>query len=93
MSIEAQNGGGVPEATDVDERPSVSEVLRTLSEGEDMDTAFIIAGVINLQIDALKRLQIRMLLGPVDVQNMFRICRVMLTPPEYKSQFAPRRRQ
>lgn len=82
----------VPAAADVDTRPTIAETLQTLSEGEDMDTAFIIAGALNLQLEALRRLQGRHMLGPVDVQNTFRMCRVLLTPPDYSAQFASRRR-
>ena len=81
-----------PTAVDTDERPPLTEILQRLSEGEDLDTATIIAGAINLQISALQRIQGRSLLGPIDVQNLFRICRVLLTPPDYRQQY-PRQRQ
>lgn len=75
-------------------RPTISEVLQTLSEGEDMDTAVIIAGVINLQLGAMMRKQHRSHFGPQDAQIMVRICRMLLAPPPAPfSQYAPRNRQ
>jgi hypothetical protein len=79
-------------ATDIDRRPGVSDILRLISEGEDLDAAFLMAGAINLYIAALQRLQSRMHLGPLDVQNILRISRIMLTPPDRQQQFAPRPR-
>ena len=89
MSLD--NTAEMPKAVDVEDRPPITEILQRLSEGEDLDTATIIAGAVNLQISALQRLQSRTLLGPVDVQNLFRICRVLLTPPEYRPQYQRQR--
>jgi len=72
--------------------PTIGEILQTVSEGEDLDTAAILAGVVNLQLGALMRKQSRSHFGPQDAQIMVRIARMLLSPPASPySQYAPKR--
>lgn len=73
--------------------PSMAEILQAVAASEDLDACFIMSGIFNVYIDAIRRMQNRMHLGPQDIQNCLRISHVMLTPPPYDKQFAPRRRQ
>ena len=81
------------EAIKVNKPPTMSELLENIAQSEDMDACILMAGVFNVYIDSMRRLQNRIHLGPQDMQNCLRICRVILTPPAYDKQFAPRNRQ
>jgi hypothetical protein len=59
-------------------RPSISEMLHSIIEEEDLDQAFLIAGAFNLYLDAMRKRGNRHLVGPEDVQNILRICRLLL---------------
>lgn len=60
------------------QRP-LGDVFKIIAESEDMDTAFIIAGVVNLYFAMMRRKVARTDIGPDDVQKIFSICRTLLT--------------
>ena len=72
-----------------DNKPlSMGEILEFVTGSEDMDVNFILAGIINLYINAIRRTQSRTHIGPQDMQNILRICRTMITAPTYEKQFS-----
>ena len=61
--------------------PTMSEILQTISEGEDMDAAHILAGVVNLQLGMLQRKQKRNYFIAADIQTIVKNFRNLLISP------------
>ena len=87
---ETETAGLVPETVQAmkDNKPlSMGEILEFVAGSDDMDVNFILASIVNVYISALKRTQQRGHIGPQDMQNILRICKTMLTAPDYEHQF------
>lgn len=61
---------------------SIQEVIKSLSASEEDDTAFIVAGAINLYSESMRRRVGRILYGPEDVRGLFGILSVLLSTSE-----------
>lgn len=53
-------------------------MLAMILDGEDHDSAYIIAGLITIYVDAVYRRQRRLVLRSEDVIALFKVCRVIL---------------
>ena len=69
-------------------RPSISEMLHSIIEEEDLDQAYILAEAFNLYLLAIKKRGNRHTLGPQDVQNIFTISRILLSAGELEVELA-----
>lgn len=69
-------------------RPTISEMLHSIIEEEDLDQAYILAEAFNLYLIAIKKRGGRSTLGPQDVQNMLNICRILLAAGELEIELA-----
>jgi hypothetical protein len=76
-----------------DGRPGIEEVLARVSEGEDLDVAFVMAEAINLVLVANLKLRRKRALGPDDMQNILRLWRVLIGTTGGSIPGAPTRRQ
>jgi hypothetical protein len=57
---------------------SIHEAITSLLEGENADSAFIVAAAINIYNDAMRRRHGRLIYGPADVLALFEICKILL---------------
>ena len=68
--------------------PTISSIISTPAESDDLDSCFIIAGAFNLYLESLKRRANRTHLGPDDIQRVFTICRILLTAADLEQGIA-----
>jgi hypothetical protein len=71
-----------------DDAPHTSDMLTMLKAGEDVDIAFVIAGIFNVYIEGQKRLRKSEHLLPDDIQRMFRMCRLALPDRDLENKIA-----
>jgi len=65
-------------AEDYSRRPPISDALNAVSDAEDLDKAVIFAGIINLQIESIRRFRKRELLQTEDVRTFGAIYRLLV---------------
>ena len=65
-------------AEDYSRRPPISDALNAVSDAEDLDKAVIFAGIINLQIESIRRFRKRELLQTEDIRTFGAIYRLLV---------------
>ena len=63
---------------DYSRRPPISDALNAVSDAEDLDKAVIFAGIINLQIESIRRFRKRELLQTEDIRTFGAIYRLLV---------------
>lgn len=58
--------------------PTLTDILHALNNAEDKDIAYLMAGTINLYMEAQRRINFKILMQPSDVKNILGILEVLL---------------
>lgn len=60
---------------------TIAEMLASINEAENGDTAFLVAAAFNLYAEAIRRKQGRVLLNTKDIESLFTIINYLMNPP------------
>jgi hypothetical protein len=77
----------------LDAGPPVAETLANVKATEDMDKSALMAMILNLQLEAMRRFKMKLEFGPEDVQAFGFICRVILPEDKRVPEFISARRR
>ena len=68
--------------------PTLHDMLTSILSQEDLDTAYIVAGAINLYLDAMRKRDNRIHFGPQDAEGLLRIIQILLGVPGIEEDIA-----